>query len=208
MKRVITTVLAASMMLAGLSAAAQINIGAGYVNSAYKSKITSGSTTSKSSTPAHGFYVGADCDIPIVGGLSMVPGVYYTFATASESYFNSLATGSTTEMYVGVPVNFTYSVELGKGAKAYAFAGPTFNVGVSSKDKIESGSISYTTDNYKDSDYSRFEMLLGGGVGLQYGALGVKVGYDANLLNRITGDTASNYYRGRNQLHAGVVYSF
>ena len=215
MKRIITTILAASMMLAGFSAAAQVSVGAGYVNSAYKTKTTSGSSTSKTSSPAQGFYVGADYDIPIVGGLSMVPGIYYTFATASKSSsILSLAsgTGTTTEMYVGVPVNFTYSLEFGNEGKIYVFAGPTFNVGVMSQYKLDATSIvgdySTKTDNYDDSDYSRFEMLIGGGVGLQYGAIGIKVGYDANLLNRYTGDNASNYYMGRNQLHAGVVYSF
>ena len=210
MKRIITTAIAASMMLAGISAAAQVNVGAGYINSVYKTKVSNTKTTS----PSNGFYAGVDYNIPIVGGLGMAPGIYYTLTSSTET--SSIGTwltgtGTTTEMYIGVPVNFNYAVEVADGIKGFIFAGPTFNVGISSKYKASGAiagiSATKTTDMYKDNDYSRFEMLLGGGIGLQYNAFRLTVGYDANLLNRYTGDV-SDYTVGRNQLHVGLGYSF
>ena len=210
MKRIFCSIVAASLMLAGFNANAQMSLGAGFLNSKSTTKI--GSTTADAVT--NGFYVGADYCMPIVAGLSMTPGLYYNFSTASDaSSIGSIisAKGTTSEMYIGIPVNFSYAVNFTDGVKGFVFAGPTFNLGLSSTTKysgnIAGFSAGKTVDYYKDSDYGRFEVMLGGGVGLEVSCIRLTVGYDMGINNRYTGD-ADNYSIKRNQLHAGIAYLF
>lgn len=210
MKKVFATIIAASLMLAGINANAQVSVGAGYLNSTSTTTISSNSSDSAT----NGFYVGGDFNLPIVGGLSMAPGLYFSYLTASgTSSIGSIAsaTGTTTEMYVGIPVNFNYGLEITNGVKGFVYAGPTFNYGLSSSYKIDANvagiSGSKSTDNYDGTNYGRLEILVGGGVGVEVSSFRVTAGYDLGLNNRYTGD-ADNYTIKRNQLHVGVAYLF
>ena len=59
---------------------------------------------------------------------------------------------------------------------------------------------------YSDSDYKRFDVLVGGGAGVELmHRVRFSVGYNAGLLNRTS--TANSTLK-RNQLHIGVAFVF
>lgn len=213
MKRILTTILAASMMLLGTSAFAQISVGAGYVNSSLK---TSVGGTSTNSQPANGFYVGGDYLISEGGAFGISVGAYYSYLTSTASTgfsIGSLQIGASSkveEMYLDIPVNFNLGAELASGIRAFAFAGPTFDFGLSSTTQLggsiggKSGSTG-KSDNYANSNYGRFDILVGGGVGVDYNKIRVKVGYNFGMLNKVDSDSIT---QNRNVLTAGIALLF
>lgn len=135
MKRLITFVaVIAAFALASGEAFAQFGIEAGFVNSRYTQKSGDNKVTSD---PLNGFNVGLNYDINIVKGLSIQPGISYTFLTDKEQSENiaNILKGKMTvsEHYLNVPIRIQYSVEVLRGLKIYAFTGPTFSVGLAGK---------------------------------------------------------------------------
>ena len=72
MKKIFTTLLAASLMLLGTQAFAQMSVNAGYLNSTQ-----SFSESNSKSINSNGAYAGVSFNLPISGGLAVAPGVYY-----------------------------------------------------------------------------------------------------------------------------------
>ena len=196
--------IAAALLLIGTSAFAQ-SFGAGYVQST--------STNGSSSSAANGFYAGFGYTAEIAPGIALNPGIYYEFLTSSSaSSFGSLFSysGKTTEHYVNVPFHLSLAYSFAPTFKLYVYGGPTASIGVASTTK-ESGSIAgfggtSTTDNYASGNYSRFDILAGGGVGAEVmKKFRVNVGYDFGLLDRNKSDNGT---LKRNRLTAGVAYVF
>ena len=211
MKKVLA--IAASLLLVATSAFAQ-NFGAGYVQST--------KTDGSSSTTANGFYAGLGYTAQIAPGIALNPGIYYEFLTNSSAgtagipgFATISGNSKTTEHYVNVPLQMSFSYSFAPTFKLFAYAGPTASVGIASTTKsttststiIGSGSSTSTTDNYADgSDYSRFDILAGGGIGAEVmKKLRVIVGYDFGLLDRNNNDNAS---LKRNRFVAGVSFLF
>lgn len=205
MKKIFTAVLAAAMMLVGTSAFAQLSAGAGFMNSAFNN--------GKESTALNGLYAGVSYNIPIAGGLGVAPGVYYSYLTKKNS--GKLGTlvsyaGDRTDMYLAVPLDLNYGIRISDGFKALLFAGPTFSYGLSSKTKV-TGSFAgitagSTTNNYENKNYSRIDVMLGGGVGFELeNIVRFTVGYDYGMLDLDKTDTGKLH---RSQLHAGVAFLF
>lgn len=212
MKKILTTILAASMMLLGTTAFAQVSVGAGYVNSTMKTTVGGNS----SNLPYNGFYVGGDYTIAEGVGFGVSVGAYYSYLTATSSASTSIfginigASSKVEEMYLDVPVNFNYSVDLTPSMRGFVYAGPAFSFGLSSTTQINASVGGYSggsgkQDLYADGNYGRFDILLGGGVGLDFGRLRFTVGYDLGMLNRVSSD---NYTQKRNVLHAGIGFLF
>lgn len=212
MKRIITTILAASMMFIGTTAFAQVSIGAGYLNSTMKTTISSSSTT----MPYNGFYAGAEYLISEGAGFGVSVGAYYSYVSAKSSGSTTIfginigGSSKVQEMYLDAPVRFNYSIDLSPSMRGFIYAGPVFSYGLSSTTEggISIGGIGGTSDkhdNYSDSNYKRFDILLGGGAGLDFGNLRFTVGYDLGMLNRYDTD---NYIQKRNVLHAGIGFLF
>lgn len=134
MKRFITFVaILAAFAFASGEAFAQFGIEAGFVNSRYTQKSGDNKVTDD---PLNGFNVGLNYDINIVKGLSIQPGISYTFLTdkeQSENIANIQKGKMTVEHYLNVPIRIQYSVEVLRGLKIYAFTGPTFSVGLAGK---------------------------------------------------------------------------
>lgn len=212
MKKIITTLLAASMMFLGTTAFAQMSVGAGYINSTMKTTISS----TASSMPYNGFYAGGDYTIAEGVGFGVSVGAFFSYVTATSSASTSIfginigASSKVEEMYLDIPVHFNYSVDLSPQLRGFVYAGPTFSCGLNSTTEV-GGSIggvggkSGKHDNYADSDYNRFDILLGGGAGLDFGKLRFTVGYDLGMLNRVSSE---NFVQKRNVLHAGIGFLF
>jgi hypothetical protein len=190
---------------------AQVIPGAGYVNSSLKS--------ASSSDSQNGFYAGASVEMGVtaVKGLSFVPGAYLSMITSTgtssgDFWIISGSSKSTfTELAVNVPAYLKYGLELSGGARIFAYAGPTAQIGIISQVKTDtttsgiiSGSSTNTKDYYAgDSGFNRFNLYLGGGLGFGFGKFSINAGYDYGLLNVMRGvDSNAN----RANLHVGVSY--
>lgn len=213
MKKVFATLLAASLMLIGIQANAQLVPGAGYLYASEK-------TGNSDAVAHHGFYLGASYNVPIVAGLGVAPGLYVDMlaygkaASNGGSLANYYVAGSYREFAVNVPINVNYKYSFGNAA-IMVFAGPTFQVGIASTTTV-TGNVSILGINLSDGgkynhydsdkgDRNRFNMSVGGGIGFQAGDILFTVGYDRSLLNYAKSD---NYTTSRNYIKAGINFAF
>jgi len=219
MKKIFATLLAASLLLIGTQANAQLVPGAGYLYASEKA------SNSDNAIAHNGFYLGASYNVPIVAGLGVAPGIYVDmlFRGKSSGEGNSSSNYYLAKNYrefaVNVPINVNYKFTFNRNAALMFYAGPTFQVGVISKStysgelnvfgvKLIEGS---ETINYYDKDSAgslarnRFNMSVGGGIGFQAGDLLFTVGYDRSLLNYAKSD---NYTTSRNYIKAGINFAF
>ncbi len=188
------------MMLA-TTANAQ-SFGAGYVQS-----------TTNGGNAVNGFYAGFGYSAEIMPGLNLNPGLYYEMLTSSTgANLGSWASysGKTTEHYVNVPLHLSYGIQFAPTFKFFVYGGPTANVGLASSTKVTGSVLGLggegTVDNYKDSNYSRFDIMLGGGAGIELmKKFRITVGYDWGMLDRNTSDNAT---LKRNRLTAGAAFIF
>jgi len=208
MKKILTTLLAASLMLLGTQAFAQMSVNAGYLNSTLKT----GSATDN----ANGAYAGVSFNVPIAGGLAIAPGVYYSMLTSKSgdaaSIFGVNISGSSTfmEHAINVPLYLNYGIDLSRDTKVFVFGGPTAQYGLASTVKND-GSIggvsgSSTHNNYKNENFNRFNVYLGGGIGFQASALQITVGYDYGMMNQYKGDNAASCHRSNLKLGVGFCF--
>ena len=207
MKKIYFLIAAAAMFLA-VEANAQIGVGLGY------NLLTTTATMADESEDdsLNGFYLEATYDINFLnrnwGSLGLQPGFRYTFAGESDSdeVAGVKTNASFTEHYLDVPVNVKYSYEIiPTTLKAYAFAGPVFSLGLASNLKAGAGDTSVKTNNYKDTEYGRFDIKFGLGAGVTLAEkLNVKLGYNIGMLNRYTGEQISKDYKYKT--HTGVFY--
>ncbi len=206
--------LMAAALLVAVTSFAQVQIGAGYVNSTDRTKLSNDAEVSTAA--ANGVYAGIGVTLPLAGDLAVTPGVYYTFLTShnGRSVANGIlsASGDLQEHYVNVPVYFNYGSELAPNFRLFFFGGPTFSAGIISKTVLSASILGFSAntaiDNYRDvSGYGRFDVMLGGGMGVDLGKrLRLTVGYDFGMMNRYT--EGNGILRHRNQLHGGLAFLF
>ena len=202
----------AALVLTASPVFAQLIPGAGYVNST----LTSGSSTDTQ----NGFYAGASMEMGVssVKGLSFVPGAYLSYITATGTTSGDfvIISGSSkstfTELAINVPAYFKFGLSLSGGARVFAYAGPTAQIGLISQTQTDtktsglfSGESSSVTNYYSgDSGFNRFNIYIGGGAGFGIGKFAVNVGYDYGLMNVFRGvDKNAN----RANLHVGVSFA-
>ncbi len=205
MKKIFTTLLAASLMLLGTQAFAQMSVNAGYLNSTLKTKNTSDN--------ANGAYAGVSFNVPLAGGLAIAPGVYYSMITSKETAsIGSIISGSGTftEHAINVPVYLNYGIDLARDTKVFLFGGPTLQYGLASNVKYDANvagiSGSNTVSNYDSENFNRMNVYLGGGLGFLVGAFQITVGYDYGMMNQYKGDNAINCHRSNLKLGVGFVF--
>ena len=205
MKKIFSTLLAASLMLLGTDAFAQMSFNAGYLNSTLATK--------NSSDNANGAYAGISFNVPVAGGLAIAPGVYYSFLTSKETAaLGTIASGSGTfmEHAINVPVYLNYGIDLARDAKVFVFGGPTVQYGLASTVKYEGNVLglsgSSTANNYDNENFNRMNVYLGGGVGFGAGPLLITVGYDYGMMNQYKGDNATQCHRSNLKLGVGFAF--
>ena len=190
MKKLILTLALAAV--AAVCAKAQIGVGVGYGTKQFNDN----------SDNLAGLYVGADYSVPIpaVNGLCATAGL--EFAMYSHKTDNT----SVKENYLAVPVLFNYAIPVADVIKVVPFAGPTFSYGLSSQSSITALGATVTTDNYDGTDYTQFDILVGGGLALIVSDMvRVNVGYNIGLLDR---DKSDNTTLKTSGLHFGVGFLF
>ena len=213
MKKII--VIAAALLLLGFQASAQLVVGGGYAFSSEKTTGVDGTT------PFHGFYLGANYRLPLGAGFGLAPGLYASFmfhnetADGGSSIIGYNAIGSDREFALNVPVKLTYTLDLGHDRAVFAFVGPIFQLGITNMTTASrSGNLGIINvhvgdkvNNY-DADngtMNRFNIYLGGGVGVQLGDIIFHMSYDHSLLDI---DKSTKYVTSRGGFKLGVGLGF
>ncbi len=215
MKKFIVIALAL-ILFAGGRACAQWRPGAGYVHSSSVSRYADGESAVK--TAFNGLYAGLSYALPLAGCIDFTPGVYYEFIAGGEKAEGRTLDilGETREHYLNVPLTFDFGFDLSPDVRLLLFAGPTFRLGLESVTFFGLGWSVHDFEvlkgglkahNFKDDDYSRFDVLLGGGLALELlNRFRLQFGYDAGLLNRNTAGSDLRLHSRR--LTAGIAYLF
>ena len=211
MKKVITTLLAASLLLLGTQAFAQVSFNAGYLNSTQ-------SYENSKSVNSNGAFFGASFNLPVLGGFGIAPGIYYSLianknASGAKVFGVDVSNGSKfREHAVNVPVYLNWGADLGvtRDSRFFVYGGPTLQYGLSSKTKLTGNigtwSADSVLDSYEDDNQNRFNVYLGGGIGMQAGTLQITVGYDYGMMNLYKGDNAAQSHRSNLKIGLGFVF--
>lgn len=214
MKKILTTILAASLLLLGTQAFAQGSINAGYLNSTQSHQRVDG-------VNSHGAFLGASYNIDLVAGLGVAPGLYYSLIANRNAEAASFAgiTGTSDvrfrEHALNVPVYLNWGTDIARDSRFFVYGGPTVQYGLSSKTKqkgtvgIEGvGSLTSdnTVDSYADLNQNRLNVYVGGGLGIVVAGFQVTVGYDYGLMNLYKGDNAEK--SNRSNIKIGIGKSF
>ncbi|MBO6221783.1 MAG: PorT family protein [Bacteroidales bacterium] len=212
MKKILTTLLAASMMLAGTSVFAQnLAVEAGFGLSSTRFNYTLGSTTAD----LYGGTLGLSYEIPVVEGtIGFAPGIQVGYFTGG--YVNlpfNLGKASFNESYLAVPLDLNLHLPISEDMKFLIVAGPTLDLGLTSRAKLKDTSAEYDIYDGALGDmtkYNRFDVLIGGGLGLDVmDAVRFTVRYDYGLINRNGGNLTSGFLKvHRSQLKLGVGFLF
>ncbi len=215
MKKIIG--LLVGMLLCGGVASAQWSVGAGYVHAGLTRRAATERLGEKAAFD--GVYAGIGYALPLGGGFRFTPGVYYEFLGRGEKteLVKLDFLGETQEQYLSVPLTFDFGVALSPDIRLVLFAGPTVRFGLSS---ITSYNLAWGIkgfevlkgglgdNNYNDDYYSRFDLLLSGGIALELlDHWRLQVCCDAGLLNRYIGEEEGTRMHS-SRLTAGIAYLF
>ena len=239
MKNALKIIIAAAAgLLMTFELPAKNGIEIGYLNSTYRTKAASGEVTK--SDPMSGFYVGLVKDLRLFAGLSIQPGLYYSYLNTAEKEeipsFN--LSSSYTEHGLNLPIHIKYTFDIVPAFGVYVFAGPTLSLGLAANRKIsftgealgntmtfDARYNSYTgkikSENIPEESLdqinrylpqtrmNRFDVLMGGGIGLNLVKfVTVKGGFDYGLLNRFNEDMADAGTLNRMQFYISVGVMF
>ena len=221
---------AVAIFAASIEASAQFGVNISYMNSNARPI-----RWSDAKNQTNGFTVGIDNELKLIGNfLSIQPGLYYQHLLASEDIVDLgsqlYAKNTYSDYFLAIPlhVKLGFNILPNKMLRLYVFAGPTFEIGLKSADKLsiaEIGEISYNyyTGKFSSSSdeitdivassglfpdqkvYGRFDVMVGGGVGIQViRFLDIKVGYDYGLVNRYRKEVDKTVNRGQFYVGVGV----
>lgn len=221
---------AVAIFAASIEASAQFGVNISYMNSNARPV-----QWSDAKNQTNGFTVGIDNELKLIGNfLSIQPGLYYQHLLASDDIVDLgsklYAKNTYSDYFLAIPlhVKLGFNILPNKMLRLYVFAGPTFEIGLKSADKLsiaEIGEISYNyytgklssssdeiTDIVASSGlfpdqkvYGRFDVMVGGGVGIQViRFLDIKVGYDYGLVNRYRKEVDKTVNRGQFYVGVGV----
>ena len=211
MKRILTTLLAASMMLAGTTMFAQnvvVEAGFGMSNTNFNA------LGYKANADLFGGTLGVSYAIPVIEQtLDFAPGVQFGYFTKGNVDIYGYDNVSFTETYLAVPLDFNFKIDMSEDMRFLIFAGPTLDLGLTSRIKEKATSMEYDIYSGKLSDYTkygRFDVLIGGGVGFDVmDAVRFSVRYDYGLINRNGGNLTGGLLKiHRSQLKLGVGFLF
>jgi hypothetical protein len=231
-KQFTNLVMAVAVILIAVNANAQLGVRVGFVTSKPTIKVSGGGATIKPDTKAfNGFKVGADYNIPVAGfGLSVRPGLNYIFLGGRDMQDPGDSDSSNNFHFLNIPVDVKYQYSFNDDLGLYAVAGPRVVVGLAAFSKWEEdgGKASYNlytgswketnggeTESGKDEDeayLNRFDLQMGLGIGAQYRAFSLELGYDFGMLNMVKkkhaeiGGTKRRISRGQFGVTLGMTF--
>lgn len=170
----------------------------------------------KTSRASNGFFAGVGYDIVVGEPIEIVAALLYNYSQCnsvsplwtSEGTTIKL-TGNETEHYLELPLHVAFAPELSKESKVSIEIGPDFSYGLASKYKITASIPGYAVgdfiDQYKEYDYSRFDVLISGQLGYQLRNVKLFGGYKYGCVNRTKLEGCKLH---RKQLFFGVSLFF
>ncbi len=213
-------------------ASAQLNVRAGYANSAWHNK------NDDKGSAYGGFSVGAGYDVALGGRWELAPSLNYTYAFKNVKP-TRLRKRSTTEHGLSLPVHVKFSLPLSDEFRVYFFAGPgvSYGLGYNMKETYTAdpdllpdtpgvintqGSVTSdyytgkvtadvnnptTVENAENNvlHLNRFDVFAGAGAGVRWNRLFLEAGYDFGLLDRSKKDGMSLRH---DQFTVAVGYAF
>lgn len=221
MKKTLTIIIASVAMFFATDAFAQMSASVGFASSRTNFDIAS---LTNMKMNMGGVYGGLSYNIPLSesasGVFGMAPGIYVSYLMKDNAGL-AVVKGKISESYLTVPFDFNYTFPVADGTKFIIYAGPSLSCGLSSNISVdaltkfgENAGLSSVVGSRNDMydgiisqyiGYDRFDLLLGGGIAMEFeDMIRVNIGYDAGLLNR-----GGNYIGvHRNQFQAGVAVLF
>ena len=192
MKKILSIILGALLCI---QAFAQVNVNAGYLNTAARSR--DGAYSYK--VNGNGFYAGVEYEIKSTNypQISFVPGLNFNLANYN---FGGSVRG--TEYFLSAPLHIRYTQPVSNIGDVFVSAGPMLLCTLGSNLKASYGGASYSEDE-KGGDFDA-PIGIEGGV-LLSNNIKIVVGYDFGLVNQ-SGD--SDYRVTRNIFHVGLGYIF
>lgn len=164
----------------GGKASAQVSINVGYMHQEHTFAYQNGVLDSmrQSDVWLRGGVCGLSLSVPLIGKIGITPGVYVSFSKLQEMMGDSVQgfmNPTTSTLNFKMPFLMKYKIPLGTQFNLLVFAGPVFNMGISS------------LANYRNVDTQldlHFDM--GGSVvaALQFHHVHVFLGYNASLIDR------------------------
>lgn len=208
MKKILISLVALSLVTFSVSAQLKFSANVGYADKTAISKIESGNTVTTEDSDMGGFYLGGIASYELMPNVAINGGLQFTLNTDSEDEDYPIIgeiTTKSTAMSLEIPVRASYLLDLGV-VGVFAYAGPVFEIGLLNKSSVTIGDNTTTSDYYgEDATLNRFDILIGGGLGLAYGQLYLKCGYDYGLLNLSKVDGLKLHNAG---LKAGLGVTF
>ena len=167
----------------------------------------------KANADLYGGTLGLSYEIPLVPGtVGFAPGIQFGYFTKGDVDIYGYDNICLTETYLAVPLYLNLHFPVSDDMKFLVFAGPTLDLGLTSRIKEKSTSMEYDIYSGKLSDYTnytRYDVLVGGGVGIDVmDAVRFSVRYDYGVVNRNGGGTNGLLKIHRSQLKLGVGFIF
>ena len=113
-----------------------------------------------------------------------------------ETYLGTKYTYSYSPLYLEIPVNAVYKINLGS-AKLDLFAGPFFGIGIGGKYKDEDGSVDIKFGTSDESDMKRGNFGLNFGAGIELNSILIRAQYGLGLANLDPQGSSSDEMKSR-----------
>ena len=235
--KIIAAVAAGIFLTLDMSAGNGVEIG--YLHSSYRTNLNSDEMKTASPMSGFQVGLMKDMNIVAGLSLQSGLTYSYLNSAEKEEVPMFNITGSYTEHMLNIPIQVKYTFDIIPAFGVYVFAGPTLSLGLAATTKFSvSGSIAGNTlegnlkynaytnklksdnipDEYvnlvnqylpQDRVMNRFDVLMGGGVGVNIiKFVTVKGGFDYGLLNRLKGDLANAGKLNRMQYYISVGLTF
>lgn len=209
-----------------------VTLSVGYLHSGYRHKEWVNEEVERDKG-LNGLYVGVTKDFPIVRRtLYFQTGATYEYQNASNRFSEGALNlvSDRSEHYLDIPVRLKFTMDVLPELRAFVYVGPTLDFGLSStlnyrakvgdevakftynyyNGKVKSNTISGYEPSVPEGAYRRFDVMLGGAVGVEiYDIAVVKLGLDWGLINKNKNTEIADYLTThRNLFHLGIGIRF
>ncbi|MBQ6069713.1 MAG: outer membrane beta-barrel protein [Bacteroidales bacterium] len=185
MKRTIKFAIFAALLAMVGSASAQTMINGGL-------KVSALQTDNQDAKAYGGFYAGFTQNVALSRHVGVAPGIYFNrIAGDNETTVAGITThNKLTENAIAVPVALNLQMHLTDVSCLYIYAGPEFNIGISSKAEgwVGNSDNHASYDLYEEGvpgELGRYNISWLGGIGAKFDFLNVNLGMSGNFFNRL-----------------------
>ena len=184
MKTIMKSFFVVVLLLMSAGVSAQVPIELGVKAGANLSNFSKGDWDAKV-----GFNAGITADINFAPSMYVLTGLEFTMKGGKNDIAGVKLTAN--PMYLQLPVHFGYKLEVMSGTNIVFRAGPYLAYGIAGKAKAKKGSVEESIDFFGKDANRRFDYGIGGGVGAEFGKIGVTLGYDFGLNKLVDADGAA-----------------